>query len=215
MFVRVARLVPATGILFAIFVVLATVLTSDAPGGDSSTQEIAEYYADDDATRREVASMFLIGLAAFCFLSFLGSLRGALVSAEGEPARLTTAATAAGATFIALAVAAHAVGTAVAGATQYFDDFQADPQTIRIFMAASFAFFVLSLFAAAAMTAAASVLALYSEALPRWLAWLGLLATLGGLTSFLVWPSLVVLAWIVAASAWLLRPVRALPPAPP
>jgi hypothetical protein len=213
MFGRIARLVPATGILFVILVVVAAILTSDAPGGDSSTAEIAEYYGDEDATGREVASMFLIGAAGFCFLSFLGSLRGALASAEGEPARLTTAATAAGATFIALALAAHAVGTAVAGATEYFGDFQAEPQTVRIFMASSFGFFVLALFAAAAMTAAASVLALSSPVLPRWLAWLGLLATLGGLTSFLVWPSLLVLAWIVAVSAWLLRPLRALPPA--
>ena len=58
-------------------------------------------------------SPFLIGLAGLCFLQFLGSLRGALARAEGEPARITTAAIASGAAFIALATASHAVGTAV------------------------------------------------------------------------------------------------------
>ena len=77
-----------------------------------------------------------------------------------------------------------------------------------MFLVAGYALFVLALVAAAAMTLAASILALYSGALPRWLAYLGFAATAAGLLSFFVWPSLLVLAWIALASVYLLWPER-------
>jgi hypothetical protein len=128
------------------------------------------------------------------------------VRAEGEPARLTTTVAASGGVFVALAAAAHVAGTAVAFAADDIDAYRVDPNTARLFMALSFWFFVMSLFAAAAMALAASVLALRTGALPRWLAYAGLVGAAGGLLSIFAWPSLLVLAWIVAVSAWLLAP---------
>ena len=54
------------------------------------------------------------------------------------------------------------------------------------------------------MTLAAAVLALHTGVFPRWIAVLGVLATLGGLLGYLFWPALLLFAWIVAASAYLL-----------
>jgi hypothetical protein len=105
MFLRVARWIPANGIAFVILVVIAALLTRDSPGGDASEAEIASYYADADNLQSERISFFLVGLAAFCFLLFLGGLRGAPARAEGDPVRLTTATVAAAGVFIALAVA--------------------------------------------------------------------------------------------------------------
>jgi hypothetical protein len=205
MFLRLARYVPANGILFAALVIIAELL-QDEPGEKASDAEVLTYYADSGNRDAEFVAVLLIGLSGFCFLSFLGTLRGALARAEGEPARLTTAAVAAGVAFIALALAAHAVGTAMAGAAGFFDTFEVDPNTARVLISLSFGLFVLSLFAAAAMTAAVAVIALLLGGVPRWLGWFGLLATVAGLLGFLVLPSLVVLAWIVAASVWLLVP---------
>jgi hypothetical protein len=202
-FARMARFVPANGILFAAFVVLASLLTRGTPNRDSSDATVVAYYSGGERDN-EIVSFFLIGLAVFCFLSFLGSLRGVLARVEGEPARLTTAATASGVAFIALAAAAHVVGTSVAFAAEFYDGFDVDANMARLALALSYGFFVMSLFAAAAMTAAAAVLSLWLGALPRWLGWFGLAATAAGLLGFLVVPSLVVLAWIAAASAWLL-----------
>lgn len=208
MFLRFARWVPANGILFAVLVVIAS-LIRDQPGRDASNSEVLAYYADSGNREKELIAAFLIGLAVLCFLSFLGSLRGALARAEGEPARLSTAAVASGATFIALAAAAHVAGSAVAHTTEIFDEFRVDADLARLFIGLDYGFFVMSLFAAAAMTLAASVLALHTRVFPRWLAGLGLAATLAGVLGFMIWPSLVVLAWIVAVSAYLL-----VPPAP-
>jgi hypothetical protein len=204
MFARTARLVPANGILFAVLVVVAELL-QDEPGERATNAQVVAYYADSANRNSEFAAFLLIGLSGFCFLSFLGSLHGALARAEGEPARLTTAATGSGVAFIALALAAHAVGSAMSGAAGFFDTFAVDPNTARVLISLSFGLFTLSLFAAAAMTAAVAVIALWLRGVPAWLGWFGLLATLAGFLGFLVLPSLVVLAWIVAASVWLLR----------
>ena len=207
MLLRIARLVPANAVLFAALVVFAT-LIANAPGGDASADEITAYYGDEGDRNREVVALVLIGLSGFCFLAFLGSFRGVLARAEGEPARLTTAAIASGTAFISLAVAAHALKAAPAVAGFAYADFEVDADAARMFLVASWALFVLALFAGAAMTLAASVLALYSGALPRWLAYAGLVATVGGLLSFWVVPSLLVLAWIALVGLYLLWPEK-------
>lgn len=219
MLTRLARYVPANGILFAALVIAASLITSDTPGRSATDAEIVGYYdphPEGGTGNRdsEIASFFLIGLAVLAFLSFLGSLRGALARVEGEPARLTTAATAGAVAFISLAAAAHVVGTSPAFAAAFYDDFVVEPDSIRLVGALSYGFFVMSLFAATAMTSATAVIALWLGGVPRWLGWFGLLATLAGLLGFLVLPSLVVLAWIVAMSVWLLRP-RVLPATAP
>lgn len=207
MFLRFARLVPANGILFAVLVIVAALIT-DRPDASASNNEIVAYYADEGTRDGELLASFLIGLSVLCFLSFLGSLRGALARAEGEPARLATAVVASGTAFITLAAAAHVTATSVSHAVEIYDGFQVDADSARLLLGLNYGFFVMSLFAAAAMTLAASVLALHTGILPRSIAGLGLLATVAGVAGFLFWPSIVVLAWIVAVSVYLLLEAR-------
>lgn len=214
MFLRIARLIPANGIAFVVLVVAAS-LVKDAPGGDASDAEIAAYYADSGNRGAEVAAFFLVGLAALCFLSWLGSLRGVLARAEGEPSRLTAATIASGGVFIALAVAAHVAATSVTWAIEAYDEFELDPDTVRLLSSLWYGFFVMSLFAAATMTLAASILALHSRVFPTWLAVIGFLAAVCGLLGFLVFPSVGILVWILLVSAYQLWGQRAPSPAPP
>jgi hypothetical protein len=145
MFLRIARVLPANGILFAVLVVVATLFTNGSPDTDSSDATWTSYYADAGNRHGEEISLFLIGLAGLCFLQFLGTVRGALARAEGEPSRITTAAVASGAAFITLAVSAHAVGTANSWAVSASDNFTVDPNTARLFSTLSYVLFVLSL----------------------------------------------------------------------
>lgn len=215
-FLRVTRWIPASGIAFVALVVIAALVTRGSPGGDASEEDIASYYADGDNLSAERISFFLIGLSAFFFLLFLGSLRGALARAEGDPARLTTATIAAGSAFIALAVAAHVLETGLSlGEGIYGNSFQVDPDVARLMLALSFGFFVMAMFAAAAMVLAASILALHSRVFPNWLAVFGFPAALAGLISALVWPSALVLAWILAVSVVLLLQQRPAPATTP
>jgi hypothetical protein len=210
MFLRIARWVPANGVFFAVLVIVAAIVSGEAPGTDASDTSWTSYYADSGNRHPEQISFFLIGLAGLCFLQFLGSLRGALARAEGEPARITTAAIASGTAFITLAVSAHVVATAVSWTAGTFgDDFTVDPDTARMLNSLGYMLFVMSLFAAAGMAVAAATLAFVSPAMPTWLAWFSALAAVAGLFGIVFFPALVVLAWIVALSVWLLLPQRA------
>jgi hypothetical protein len=204
MFLRFARWVPANGILFAVLVVIATLIKA-TPSPDASDTEIVSYYQDSGNRTDEAIALFLVGLGVLCFLSFLGSLRGALARSEGEPARLSTAVVASGTAFITLAFAGHVIRSATAGTVELYDErFQVDPNMARLMLALGFGFFIASFFAGAAMALAASVLALHTGVFPRWLSVLGLLAAVGGVLGFLFWPASLLLAWILAVSGFLL-----------
>ncbi len=217
MFPQIARWVPATGIAFAVLVVVATLIVGDSPGEGATDAEWVAYYEDGDNQTKQEIAFVLVGLAGLCFLQFLGSLRGALARAEGEPARITTAAISSGAVFIALALAAHVIGTAVTGAAGFYnEEFQVDANTARLFDILEYAFFVMSMFAAAAMALAVTTLVFYAGVFPRWVGWFGVLATIAGLFGFAVFPTLLVLVFIVILSVYLLRqqPAAVEPAAP-
>jgi hypothetical protein len=214
MFLRIARWIPANGIAFVVFVVVAS-LIKDPPGPDASDADIVAYYADSGNRNAEVVAFFLVGLAALCFLSWLGSLRGLLARAEGDPSRLTAATIASGGVFIALAVAAHVAATSVTWAIEASGEFELVPDTARLMSSLWYGFFIMSLFAAAAMTLAASILALHSRVFPTWLAVLGFLAAACGLLGWLVFPALVILLWVLLVSGYQLWAQRTAPsPAP-
>jgi len=215
-FLAIARWVPGSGIVFAALVIVAAGLESSTPSRHAADTAWTTYYADSGNRHKEQIAFFLIGLAGLCFLQFLGSLRGALARAEGEPARITTAAIASGAAFIALATASHAVGTAVSWSVGYFgSSFRVDPNTARLLAGLSFGLFAMSMFAAAAMALATATLAFHTRVLPAWLAWLSGVATIGGvLVIFFGLTSFLVLLWIVALSAYLVLPQRAIAPPP-
>jgi hypothetical protein len=218
MFPLIARWVPGLGVVFALLVVVAAWLQWDTPGVDASNSDWTAYYADSANRRRDEIAFLLIGLAGLCFLQFLGSLRGALARAEGEPARITTAAIASGAAFIAIAIAAHAVGTAMSWSVGWYgDELTVDADTARVLAGLSQALYVMSLFAAAGMAVATATIALWMRALPAWLGWLSALAAIAGILGILGLPGLVVLVWIAVLSAYLVwpRPTPTAQPAPP
>jgi hypothetical protein len=216
MFALIARWVPGLGFVFAVLVVVAAFLESNMPGRHASDASWTAYYADSGNRRKEEIAFFLIGLAGLCFLQFLGSLRGALARAEGEPARITTAAVASGAAFIAIAMAAHAVGAAVAwSASFYGSSYTVDANTARLLASLSFGLFAMSMFAAAAMALATATVALWMHAFPAWLGWLSVLATIAGLLGIFGLPSIITLIWIAALSVYLVWPKREPQPAAP
>jgi hypothetical protein len=209
MVLRIARFVPGLGILFAVLVVIAVVLASGSPGTTDSDQSWTNYYADSTNRTKEEISFVLIGLAGLCFLQFLGSVRGALARAEGEPARIATAAVASGTAFIVLSIASHAIETATSFTrSDVGSHYTVNPDLARTLNDLSYLLFVLSLFAAAGMAVAVATIAFQFKALPAWLAWFSVLATIAGLLGIFFVPSVVVLAWIVALSAHLVAAAK-------
>jgi hypothetical protein len=206
-FALIARWVPGLGFVFAALVIVAAALEASIPGKNASNEAWTSYYADSGNRHKEKIAFLLIGVAGLCFLQFLGSLRGALARAEGEPARITTAAVASGAVFIAIAISSHAVGTAVSWSVGFYGpSYTVDPNTARLLAGVSYGLFAMSLFAAAAMALATATIALSTRTLPAWLGWLSVLAAIAGVLGILGLTSLVVLIWIAALSVYLVWP---------
>jgi len=211
-FALIARWVPGLGLVFSVLVLVAYGLKTGAPGNNDPDPTWVAYYANSGNRHKEEIAFLLVGLAGLCFLQFLGSVRGALARAEGEPARITTAAIASGAAFIAIALAAHAVGTSVAWSKSFYAaDLTVDPNTARILASLSYLLFVMSLFAAAGMALAVATIGLRMRAFPAWLSWLSVLAAIAGVLGIWGLPSLVVLVWIAALSLYLVWSRRAEP----
>ncbi len=171
------------------------------PPSENATPERALAYFNEEEVGIFVSS-FLFAVGSLLFLWFVGSLRAALVAAEGGVARIANIAFAAGVGFSLLALlfalppsvgafSNETIGPSAAEALWYLDD----------------VFFVAAQFAAVPLLAATGVLAWRTGALPRWLAVLSLLVAavllfpLGGVFALAIGVPL----WTVATSVVLWR----------
>jgi hypothetical protein len=92
---RYARYGAAAGIISVILTVVGfAVFGSDIPDTDASAQEWSSFYVDNQDQIQ--TGVTLLGIGAFFFVWFLGSLRSAIAAAEGGSARLASIALAGG-----------------------------------------------------------------------------------------------------------------------
>jgi hypothetical protein len=203
-----ARYAPLSGLLFVVLVVASILVGGfDSVGTDDSTQEVIDYWTDNDG--QQVASAILGALSMVPFLWFLGVLRSRLRLAEGGTGRLAATAYAGGIVLVGFALVdgalqfatAESVGDVPAGVTQtlsvlYNDFFLGFPVGFGTLMLAT------------------ALVLLRTRTLPAWLGWfalvLGIAAFLGpiGFFAFLVF-----LVWVVIASVLLYQEGE--PSAPP
>jgi hypothetical protein len=160
----VQRLVAASGITFAVLLVISFVLSGERPDQDAPLQEWAEWADEDGDTIRISALVF--GLATYSFLLFLGFLRAAIGEAERRARGFTRgafvvlSAGAVGITGTALGILMSALATAVA---------DAPAEVIRGVAIASDAGFYLSSAAFGACFVTVGLVNAAVRALPPWL----------------------------------------------
>jgi hypothetical protein len=216
---RWERVGAATGIAFVVFLVASFVVIPDAPPAlVDPASKIRSFYVDNSSAWQ--ASAYLTGVAAFLFLWFLGSLRGALEEAEeraGGAVRVARIVMPAGAVTLSLALVNGAINDALATRIAA----EADQAVIRsLYYVQAFAITFVA-FPIAALVAATSVVSYRTGLLPPFVTWLGLALVPAWLVSgfgifvesgafsptgavgfvvLIVW-----LAWLLAVSASLLR----------
>jgi hypothetical protein len=193
------------GILYvALFIVGTILLFSGEPGGDASPAEVIAYYRDSGHRDRIGFGWVVAGLGLFFFLWFVGALREAVRSIDGDGlfARMTTIG---GTVYATLALAAIAVNMGIR--TMSDDTFQhaVYPDLIHAANDAAYVLHATGGAGAAAMIFAATLAAMRSRRIAPWLGWLGLLCGLGALASIAFFPQLLLALWIVVASVALLR----------
>lgn len=207
------RFAPLSGIAYAVLSVVGIALVSDSPEASDSNQAFLSYYGDSAHRAREIAAFFLFVVAALFFIWFVAALRSRLRMVESEPRGLSALAFGTGVASAALLTVAVAVGTVVSFTLEDTGQFVVDPNLARLLADESYLVLIASTMVASILVAATSILAIRTNVLPRWLGWVGAVASLTLLAAFLFFPIMVLWAWVVLVSVVLTvrSPVAAAP----
>jgi hypothetical protein len=190
------------------YVVLFVVGTAVAHGGAPDTggppAKIIHYFSSGSHRDKVALGCFLGMLGVFFFLWFLAALRQAVRRLAGDGI-LGMLVTIGGGVYAALTLVAFAVDVAVKTMSDDTYHHQVYPGLIH---AADDAWYVLHStggVGAAAMMIAASLACLASSKVPRWLAWLGVVAGITAIVSFFFVPWFIIAVWLVVASILVVR----------
>src|SRR5262245_46077298 len=155
-----------------------------------------------------VAAYVLIA-AALLFLGFLSCLRTRLRIAEGGAGTLSALAFGAGVVFVTLLSTGALALAAIPGSISFGENGDLfDAGTVQAVQSIGWgAILIGGMLAAAAMIFTASILTLRTGALPKWSAWVGVLAAIALLFAVIWIPQVALLIWAVCISgAMLARP---------
>ena len=205
------RIAALGGIAFVVLNIVATAIQGEPPTPDDSATKVAEWFADND-TGIQVAA-FLGGLSLIALVWWFGSLWRRMARAENGNHRLSIVALASLSGAGALFAMSLAVNSAVAMRIE-----EAGPDGARLFYLLSTVLLSLSGFFIVAHLAAVNALSLRTGFLPRWITWVGILAsalflasTIGsatdaeavlffGFAGFIAWS-----VWLIAVSVYMWR----------
>ena len=202
---QLERWAPLGGIIFVVLMVIGTGLLGDHPDPDAPDQEIADYLGDSGNHTRNIIGAYVWVLAGVGFLWFLTQLRSVLRSAEGGAGTLSNLGFGAGIIFTALLMASAAAISAVAGAVEFRDAPDIDPDFVRILPQLGYGIFLFGGgFTAIVLVLTTSIVTLQTGVFPRWLAWLGFVAAFALLFAIIFLPMLALLIWVLVVSAVLL-----------
>jgi hypothetical protein len=189
-----ARYAPLSGLLAVVLVVVSIVVTGfDDVGTDASTQEVIDFWSDNDG--QQVAGAAIGALSLVPLLWFLGSLRSVLRTAEGGTGRLSAVAFAGGIVLVAGAAVdsslqfavAESVGDVPPGVTQALSVLYSD-------------FFLVFPVGLGTLLLATSLVSLRHKVLPTWLGWVAFVLGIVSLTPVGFFAFLLVLVWIAVVS---------------
>lgn len=194
------RFLPYTGILAAIAMIAALVLSGTSPDDGSSAAEFLDYYADGDQTAGVLANVVFSGLFAVFTLFFVTELRATLRSGEAGESIYSTLALAGGIT-ISLGISTMGM---ISMAAFSAGDAGFEAATIALGMLAAYAF-VPWMVGGAALFLATGIGGLKTATLPKWISWVSIVMgalcfTPGGIAVFLFQP-----IWLVAMAIVLIR----------
>jgi hypothetical protein len=198
---RWQRWSPLAGVAFTVFFLVALGVSRGGPG--DTPDELADWYGDEGNRGAAFFVFFLLTAAALSFLWLLGALRSALVRAEGDPARWTAVAFAAGVASATLLLASASLYVTPAAAASE-EKFPFDPSTANSLANAGFMLLVCSTMAGALLVLATSIVAARTGLLPRWLVLAGFVVAPVLLFAIFLVPLYVWLAWVLAVSVVLL-----------
>jgi hypothetical protein len=206
----------ALGIPAVVILVVSFVFAGNGPGSKDSDVTITSWYASASNQHSQIFGFIGFTVGVLCLIGFLAALREQMAADEAAPGAMSQVAFAAGvasASLFALSIALFTVPALLASDTSASDIV---PSAYRMFYTAGFACWMVATMIAAVTVAATSVTAFRTGFLPRWFAWLGIVVGIVQLLGYLFVPGFVFFAWVLIATALLLRrsPGRGASPVP-
>ena len=166
----VQRLVAASGIVFALLLIVTVALGGETPDDGAPIQEWTEFARDNESNSRISALIF--ALATYNFLLFLGYLRAAIGNAERAARGFTRGG------YIVLAAGTAGISGLMIGiglsAIAITDPEQTSPEIIRATYDFSGAGFLLASAGLGACLVTVGLVNVAVRALPAWLGWVAL-----------------------------------------
>ncbi len=205
------RLGAAAGVAFAVLIFLS--VASVDPQRGVSDQEQQTWWADSGNRNGFVISMYTLLLACPLFLLFVSGLRTRLRTAHAGGWADTVFACGIVVT-TALGVCAVFRGV-IAGSMRFVDEPLPGVDTLRFQTDLAYAAWDLVILFVAVLVAITSILALATDALPRWIGWLGVPVAVGSaiLLAIHIAPFAIplLIIWVIANSVHLWRAPAAAP----
>jgi hypothetical protein len=202
---QLERWAPLGGIIFVVLMVVGTAFVADVPDPDAPQQQLATYLADSSNHTRNIMGAYMWVLGALAFLWFVTRLRSVLRGAEGGTGALSNLVFGAGVVYSALMIASGVVFAAVAYAVELRGATVSDPDFVKVLPQMAWMILLLGAgFAGLLLVLATSILSFQTGVLPRWLAWLGIVAAIALLFDVLYVNIVPLLIWVLAASIVLL-----------
>jgi hypothetical protein len=207
-----SRWAPISGIAFVVLYVVGMIV-SKTPDSADPAATITAYYSDSKSHRvwMIIAAYVLIG-GAMLFLWFLSGVRSRLRAAEGGDGTLSTFAFGAGVVSVGMLCIGALSLAAVPGSMSFGENkVPVGADTIVIADSIGYgAILIGAMLSAAVMIFAVSAVTLRTGALPKWSAWVGILAAIALLFAAIWIPQVALLIWTLCVSiAMLARPAVA------
>jgi hypothetical protein len=169
------QLLPLTGILAVVVIVIAFIVGGEPPDSDASVAEVVEFYEDNDD--ETMIGGALVAWGAVLFLFFASALRRALRAAEVEAGGLS-ALSFAGAIVFAVGIAIFAaIGFSLGDAAT-----DLEPATVQTLHVMNVNFFFPAAVGLSVFLLGTGIAAIKTGALPKWLGWIAILVGIVAVT---------------------------------
>ena len=194
------------GLVFSVLFIVAVLLLRLRPPSGSSTQQIANFYLNDQRGLVALVGLYVVPFAGIAFLWFVAAIRSHLGAQEDR--FFGTVMLGSGILFVAMLFAASAAGGALVAGVKFLDQPPPSADAVVLARAIGFAFlFVFGVRVAAVFMLVASTIGLRTGFLPRWLVVTGYVCGLVFLftVTYVEVLALLLPAWVAAVSVVILR----------
>lgn len=200
-------LVPLTGVLFIVLLIVGFVVGGEPPEADDPVREIVEHYTDDKDSI--MLGALIGGLAIVALIFFMGYLRTVLRAADGGRSMLPSLVLV-GTTIVATGAAID--GTISIALAEAADDI--DPAAVQALQALWDNDWLPFAVGSMVLLLSAGIAIVKTGALPRWLGWVAIVLAILEATPAGFFAFIGVAVWILIVSVMLAVRARRTPAAP-